>query len=219
MVKVPNLSQDVEVAPKTNPQTMSRYPRSRENTPFTSKMVAEPPEAQCQAPANCHLAISSSAPFSSGYDHSQPSSTAFASAQETTTALEQAQSGIEVDVSPPSSPAPSSSATDAGYETDSIGSATTSLASSIRDFAFENGRRYHRFREGAYNFPNDDLEQDREDMKHAMTVMVCGRMHFAPLKGGPMRDNDGLDSTGDDGNGADILDMGTGTGIWCMESR
>jgi hypothetical protein len=35
---------------------------------------------------------------------------------------------------------------------------------------FENGRRYHRFREGAYNFPNDESEQEREDMKHAMML-------------------------------------------------
>ena len=49
-------------------------------------------------------------------------------------------------------------ASDDGYGTDSHTSASTSLADSVRDYIFENGRRYHRFREGRYNFPNDDVE-------------------------------------------------------------
>lgn len=49
-------------------------------------------------------------------------------------------------------------ATDAGYESDNHTAASTSLAESIRDYIYENGRRYHRFREGRYNFPNDDVE-------------------------------------------------------------
>lgn len=51
-------------------------------------------------------------------------------------------------------------------------------------------------------FPNDEQEQDREDMKHAMTVAVCGdKLHFAPISENPSR----------------ILDLGTGTGIWCVD--
>ena len=49
-------------------------------------------------------------------------------------------------------------ASDDGYGTDNNTSASTSLADSVRDYIFENGRRYHRFREGRYNFPNDDVE-------------------------------------------------------------
>lgn len=48
--------------------------------------------------------------------------------------------------------------TDDGYGTDSNTTASTSLAESVRDYIYENGRRYHRFREGRYNFPNDDVE-------------------------------------------------------------
>ena len=48
--------------------------------------------------------------------------------------------------------------TDDGYGTDSDTTASTSLAESVRDYIYENGRRYHRFREGRYNFPNDDVE-------------------------------------------------------------
>jgi hypothetical protein len=92
---------------------------------------------------------------------------------------------------------------DAGYYTDTASSVSTSLSSSVRDYAFENGRRYHKFREGAYQFPNDEPEQAREDMKHAMLVNVCdGRLHYAPL-----------------GNSQQILDIGTGTGIWCIDSK
>ncbi|CZR66026.1 related to methyltransferase [Phialocephala subalpina] len=87
---------------------------------------------------------------------------------------------------------------DTGYETDSVGTAATSLASSVRDYVFENGRRYHKFREGSYNFPNDEPEQDREDMTHALVTSFCHRLHFAPIETNPQN----------------ILDMGTGTGIW-----
>ncbi|KAJ4315587.1 hypothetical protein N0V84_008297 [Fusarium piperis] len=94
------------------------------------------------------------------------------------------------------------SASDAGYESDSVTSASTSVGSSVRDYMYENGRRYHSFREGAYNFPNDDVEQEREDMKHAMVKLLCSQnLHFAPIGNHPQ----------------EILDIGTGTGIWAIE--
>ena len=78
------------------------------------------------------------------------------------------------------------------------GSVTTSVSSSVRDYTFENGRRYHKFCEGRYVFPNDEAEQDREDMKHAMTVAVCGdKLFFAPIGEHPSR----------------ILDLGTGNAL------
>ncbi len=46
-------------------------------------------------------------------------------------------------------------------------------------------------------------EQEREDMKHAMVVHLCqGKLHFAPLDSPHM-----------------VLDVGTGTGIWAMDSQ
>lgn len=77
------------------------------------------------------------------------------------------------------------SVADGGYESDSATSASTSVSSSIWDFSFENGRRYHKFREGRYNFPNDDVEQEREDMKHAMVKLLCQKLHFAPIGDNP----------------------------------
>ena len=82
--------------------------------------------------------------------------------------------------------------------------ASASITQSIRDHLFENGRRYHRFREGASHFPNDDMEQEREDMKHTMfKILCCHRLHFAPI---------GVDPH-------EVLDMGTGTGGWAIESK
>lgn len=93
---------------------------------------------------------------------------------------------------------------DAGYDSDGFSSASTSAESMIRDYLYENGRRYHRFREGIYNFPNDDVEQEREDMKHAMVKLLCGqKLHFSPIGDNPQ----------------EILDIGTGTGIWPIESK
>ncbi|PHH85714.1 hypothetical protein CDD83_38 [Cordyceps sp. RAO-2017] len=92
--------------------------------------------------------------------------------------------------------------TDGGYSSDGFSSGSTSAESSVRDYLYENGRRYHRFREGTYNFPNDDVEQEREDMKHAMVKLLCSqKLHFAPIGDHPQ----------------EILDIGTGTGIWAIE--
>ncbi|KAK1451877.1 TAM domain methyltransferase [Colletotrichum melonis] len=90
-----------------------------------------------------------------------------------------------------------------GYETGSDGNsnASTSLSSSVRDYEWENKRRYHKFKQGRYLCPNDEPEQDREDMKHALVVHICdGDLHSAPL-----------------GNPQKILDIGTGTGIWAID--
>lgn len=87
----------------------------------------------------------------------------------------QAENGIAVD-------SDHGSFWDDGYETDSNPSISTSLASSMRHYKYENGRRYHRFREGTYNFPNDEMEQDREDLKHALVVKLCQAWYFAPVQ-------------------------------------
>jgi hypothetical protein len=92
---------------------------------------------------------------------------------------------------------------DPGYESDWASRASTSISSSVRDYSFEHGRRYHKYHEGKYLFPNDESEQEREDMKHAMILNVCGgHLHYAPLE-----------------NPQQILDIGTGTGIWAIDSK
>ncbi|ETS00108.1 S-adenosyl-L-methionine-dependent methyltransferase [Trichoderma reesei RUT C-30] len=117
-------------------------------------------------------------------------------------ALEEAEEAIVADLAESVHSRTDDSASDAGYDSDSASSASTSVMSSVRDYMYENGRRYHRFREGSYNFPNDDVEQEREDMKHAMVKLLCSqKLHFAPIGDNPQ----------------EILDIGTGTGIWTIE--
>lgn len=97
---------------------------------------------------------------------------------------------------------------DDGRENDSaigdsdVSSFTTSIASSVLNYVYENGRRYHSFREGQYLFPNDETEQDRLDMlHHIFRLMLGGELYKAPLPTSPRR----------------ILDYGTGTGIYAID--
>jgi hypothetical protein len=114
--------------------------------------------------------------------------------QENADAAEQAESTIVVD--------DENEFDDAGYGTDSRMSESTSMSSLVQNYVYENGWRYHKFREGRYNFPNDDTEQARENMKHSVMITLCQTLHFAPIVEGPQN----------------ILDMGTGTGTWAIES-
>jgi hypothetical protein len=119
--------------------------------------------------------------------------------QEAQAVEHQAETTIEAAIDGAS---PNDGLSDPGYESESATGASTSISSGVRDYAFEHGRRYHKYQEGRYLFPNDESEQEREDMKHAMIVNLCGgRLHYAPLE-----------------NPHQILDLGTGTGIWAIDS-
>ncbi|RMJ22774.1 Methyltransferase [Aspergillus sp. HF37] len=86
-------------------------------------------------------------------------------------------------------------------ETDAA-SSTQSLSSSVLSYQYENGRRYHGFREGEYIAPNDDREQERMDLHHHIyRIAVGGDLFRAPV----------------DLNKARVLDLGTGTGIWAVD--
>ncbi|KAI9788557.1 MAG: hypothetical protein M1816_006806 [Peltula sp. TS41687] len=81
------------------------------------------------------------------------------------------------------------------------GGATCSLTQSVLDYPTENGRRYHKFREGSYYFPNDEVEMERLELHYElMKLAMGGREFFAPLTD-PMK----------------CLDVGTGTGRWAIE--
>ncbi|RMJ18073.1 hypothetical protein CDV36_002248 [Fusarium kuroshium] len=86
----------------------------------------------------------------------------------------------------------------------SVGSVseTSSLNSSILDYRYKNGRRYHAFREGAYFVPNDEEEQTRMDLVHHIySLILDGNLYLAPIGDHPQR----------------VLDLGTGTGIWAID--
>lgn len=81
-----------------------------------------------------------------------------------------------------------------------------SLASSVLDYEYSNSRRYHGFRKGQYFLPNDENEQDRLDLfHHVFLMMLDGRLFNAPVDKQRLAD------------GARVLDVGTGTGIWAMD--
>lgn len=87
---------------------------------------------------------------------------------------------------PFASPSSSSSSSD-GDEDDDDDDGTdqcpASITSSVREHVYEGGIRYHAFRAGRYAFPNDETEQNRDDMKHAMTLMLCrGAYFYAPVE-------------------------------------
>ena len=94
----------------------------------------------------------------------------------------------------------SSSDTDSALDANSA--ASTSLASSILNYEYSNGRRYHGYRSGAYVLPNDEQEQDRLDLlHHIFTLILAGKLYDAPVSPPPAR----------------VLDIGTGTGIWAID--
>ncbi|KXH45423.1 TAM domain methyltransferase [Colletotrichum nymphaeae SA-01] len=90
-------------------------------------------------------------------------------------------------------------------DTESIASSSTSLSGSILDYRFENGRTYHRYKEGKYVIPNDEQENDRMDMQHHICLITLGgRLGLAP----PCQPGVKVDR---------VLDVGTGTGIWAIQ--
>ncbi|KAI5796126.1 S-adenosyl-L-methionine-dependent methyltransferase [Pyronema domesticum] len=85
----------------------------------------------------------------------------------------------------------------AGYDT-----STASLSSSVHQYLFEHGRRYHTYYgPEKYLIPTDEKEQDRLDLHHEIMRMLWDdRLHECPLH-----------------QPHQILDIDTGTGIWAIE--
>lgn len=81
---------------------------------------------------------------------------------------------------------------------------TESVRSSLFQSIQENGRGYHKYRNGSYFIPDDEREQERLDMQHEIFVMTLNsKLYCAPLQ-----QADRLQ---------DVLDLGTGTGIWAID--
>ncbi|KAI9855978.1 MAG: hypothetical protein M1813_009303 [Trichoglossum hirsutum] len=100
----------------------------------------------------------------------------------------------------PDTGAPGSSDGDSAFEDGA--SYATSVASSVYNYRFENGRRYHAYKEGEYPLPNDEKEQDRLDLIHHLHCLILNdKLHVSPIGEIPGR----------------VLDIGTGTGIWAID--
>ncbi|KAL8388154.1 hypothetical protein RB595_009419 [Gaeumannomyces hyphopodioides] len=94
---------------------------------------------------------------------------------------------------------------DSALDVNSVGGDSASLASSILKYRVENGRTYHAFKAGAYILPNDEIENERLDLQHAMCVLtIDNQLYTCPAgKGGHQVHR--------------ALDVGCGTGIWTMD--
>ncbi|TEA19368.1 Secondary metabolism regulator LAE1 [Colletotrichum sidae] len=87
----------------------------------------------------------------------------------------------------------------------SIASSNTSVTDSIRDFRIENGRTYHKYKDGRYHAPNDETEKERLDLQHHLFLITLdNKLGLAPP-------NDA------DSSVKRVLDVGTGTGIWATD--
>ncbi|RDW63627.1 hypothetical protein BP6252_11172 [Coleophoma cylindrospora] len=80
----------------------------------------------------------------------------------------------------------------------SLLSPTASVQENIYNFLEENGRSYHRYKEGR------QVEKDRLDLQHHLCGLTFEGLHLAPLKTV-------------DGGLHNVLDIGTGTGIWAID--
>ncbi|KAE9579747.1 hypothetical protein CGMCC3_g4315 [Colletotrichum fructicola] len=86
----------------------------------------------------------------------------------------------------------------------SLAPSTESLRPSLFDYRQENGRTYHRYKDGKYIFPNDERESDRLDMEFQIwMISLDDRLGVAPPCLGSSKPTR-------------VLDIGTGTGIWAM---
>ncbi|WQF77914.1 Putative S-adenosyl-L-methionine-dependent methyltransferase superfamily [Colletotrichum destructivum] len=88
---------------------------------------------------------------------------------------------------------------------DSMASSSTSLRESLLEYRIENGRTYHKYKDGKYIFPNDERELERLDLTHALWFLVSDdKLGLAP----PCQDGAKVGR---------VLDVGTGTGIWALD--
>ncbi|KAK2030632.1 methyltransferase domain-containing protein [Colletotrichum zoysiae] len=84
---------------------------------------------------------------------------------------------------------------------------SASVTSSVFDYRLENGRTYHKYKDGKYYIPNDERENERLGMylQHNMVIRSCGgKLGTAPP-------NEPGAKVGR------VLDLGTGSGIWAID--
>ncbi|CAK7217211.1 hypothetical protein SEUCBS140593_003132 [Sporothrix eucalyptigena] len=111
-------------------------------------------------------------------------------------------------------------------------SSTRSAGSSVYEFVEEFGRTFHRYKEGKYYLPNDEQEQNRLDLQHAIAKHVLGgALGIAPPNEKPASTEAFAEASEASTSGPTsgpsgpsgpseahrVLDIGTGTGIWAID--
>ncbi|KAL2866082.1 class I SAM-dependent methyltransferase [Aspergillus lucknowensis] len=97
---------------------------------------------------------------------------------------------------------PDTSDTDSTFSESHSTAYTESLRSSLLQSVRENGRGYHKYSDGQYLVPEDEQEQDRLDLQHEIFLITMNRrLYYAPLPA----------------TVGNVLDIGTGTGIWAID--
>ncbi|KAH6951913.1 S-adenosyl-L-methionine-dependent methyltransferase [Fusarium avenaceum] len=88
---------------------------------------------------------------------------------------------------------------------DDNASSTQSISSSILSYRLENGRTYHRYKDGKYHLPNDQIENERLDLQHHLFLLTFeNKLGLAP-------------PNSPEATAQRVLDVGTGTGIWAID--
>ncbi|KAL1994731.1 hypothetical protein VTN49DRAFT_918 [Thermomyces lanuginosus] len=78
---------------------------------------------------------------------------------------------------------------------------SASLTFSVLEYGHENGRRYHKYRNGSYLLPNEESENDRLGMLHELCLQVLHRrLYLAPITK-PQK----------------AIDLATGSSIWAID--
>ncbi len=69
----------------------------------------------------------------------------------------------------------------------------------ITKYELKNGRRYHAYNASQYVFPDDEIDLERMNIEHHNQGSQLGTLRIWPLS-----------------NPQEVLDIGTGSGIWYM---
>lgn len=88
-----------------------------------------------------------------------------------------------------------------GYDSDEGAESSRSLTSASDFYRYENGRRYHAFRDGSYWAPNDQMQSRHEKIfHHLMLLLLEDKLHLAPIS-----------------SPKHVVDLGTGSGQWAID--